>query len=92
MSQSPQDTGLSTKSVPLENLQPSPEWVNCPNCKQHAQTSVQGRTEGMRKFMNVFWWPLPNREHWFEETKWFCSNCNKQLAIQKHGKNLQVLV
>ena len=42
--------------------------------------------------MNVFWWPLPNRKTWWEKTHWFCSNCDIELAMQKDGKELQVLV
>lgn len=77
---------------PLDALTAQPEWIDCPNCHQRAQTEIQGRSKGKQRFMNVFWWPLPNRKHWWEEVKWFCSNCKIQVASQKNGKNLQVLV
>jgi hypothetical protein len=48
--------------------------------------------KGKQQFMNVFWWPLPNRKTWWEKTHWFCSNCDIELAMQKDGKELEVLV
>lgn len=78
------------KTVPLEKLKLEPQWVDCPLCKKQAQTKVQGRSDGKRKFMNVFWWPLPGRETWWEKTHWYCTSCNGELAMQKNGKELQV--
>ena len=69
-----------------------PETIDCPSCGQRAQITVQGRSEGKKKFMNVFWWPMPDRKHWWEETRWHCGHCEVQVASQKHGKNVQVLV
>ncbi|KAG9249764.1 uncharacterized protein F5Z01DRAFT_467021 [Emericellopsis atlantica] len=76
--------------VPLEKLDVRPQWVHCPQCNRDTQTRVQGRSEGKTKFMNVFWWPLPNRRHWWEKTHWYCLKCDKELAMQKYGKELQV--
>lgn len=84
--------GSSQPSVPLERLQRRPQWIDCPNCKTKAQTQVQGRSPGKQTFMNVFWWPLPNRKHWWETTHWYCKNCHKEVASQKDGKDIQLLV
>ena len=46
----------------------------------------------MKTFMNVLWWPLPDRRLFWEKKYWYCQECNKELAIQKRGKDLQVLV
>ncbi|KAH7029561.1 uncharacterized protein B0I36DRAFT_385039 [Microdochium trichocladiopsis] len=94
LEQQPQNAEPSLRHVSnLEDLKPDgPETIDCPSCHQRAQTTVKGRTDGMKTFMNVFWWPLPDRKHWWEETKWYCENCKVQVASQKHGKNIQVLV
>lgn len=78
--------------VPLNKLRIEPQWVDCPNCKETAQTMVKGRGEGMQTFMSIMFWPISGRKHWFEKTHWFCSNCEKELASQKNGEELQVLV
>ncbi|OAQ60558.1 LITAF-like zinc ribbon domain-containing protein [Pochonia chlamydosporia 170] len=82
----------TTPGIPLDKLQPRAQWIDCPECGKRSQTVVEGRSEGMKTFMNLMWWPLPGRKHWFEKIHWSCSNCNKQLAMQKNGKDLQVLV
>ncbi|SPO01394.1 uncharacterized protein DNG_04070 [Cephalotrichum gorgonifer] len=84
--------GEPQATVPLEELKVEPQWIDCPNCKQTAQTTVKGRGEGMNLFMDVMFWPIRGRRHWFETTHWFCSNCEKELASQKNGKELRVLV
>ncbi|KAI6778290.1 uncharacterized protein J7T54_008468 [Emericellopsis cladophorae] len=76
--------------VPIEKLDVRPQWVHCPHCNQDTQTRIQGRSEGKAKFMDVFWWPLPNRRHWWEKTHWYCLKCDKELAMQKYGKELQI--
>ncbi|KXJ90461.1 hypothetical protein Micbo1qcDRAFT_164037 [Microdochium bolleyi] len=77
----------------LRQLRPDgPETIDCPRCHQRATTRVEGRSEGKKKFMNVFWWPLPGRKHWWEETRWSCDQCEALLATQKWGKNMNVLV
>ncbi|GJN71078.1 LITAF-like zinc ribbon domain-containing protein [Purpureocillium lilacinum] len=79
-------------TVPLRQLRPEPQWIDCPKCGQTAQTQIQCRSEGKQKFMNVFWWPLPGRKHWWEKTRWLCGNCNEELAMQKFNDDLQILV
>lgn len=85
-------TTLPVSTVPLNKLQPQPQLVDCPNCKQQAETVVQGRSKGKQRFMNIFWWPLPNRKHWWEKIHWYCKNCEVELAMQKEGHPLEVLV
>lgn len=80
-------------SVPLTQLVATRQQpVDCPSCHEHTLTSVEGRSEGRQQFMNVFWWPLPDRKHWWEKTHWYCSGCKVELAVQKRGKELRVLV
>jgi DNA-directed RNA polymerase subunit RPC12/RpoP len=78
--------------VPLEHLSREPQHIHCPKCKQNQKTMVKGRSKGMMTFMDIFWWPLPNRKHWFETVHWFCGNCNVEVAMKKSGKPIQVLV
>jgi hypothetical protein len=88
----PQEGAPGDKVVPLDRLRQEPQLIDCPNCKVKAPTKVQGRSKGKQQFMNVFWWPLPNRKTWSEKVHWYCSNCDIELAMQKDGKELQVLV
>ena len=81
----------SKPTVSLDRLRPLPQWIECPKCGKTTQTEVKGRSDGMRKFMNVFWWPLPGREEWFEKTHWFCAECHEEVAMQKSGKDVKVL-
>jgi hypothetical protein len=67
-----------------------PELVECPNCHRTTQTRVVGRSKGKERFMNIFWWPMPERKHWWEKTEWFCGECDKELATQKFGKEIEV--
>lgn len=78
--------------MPLSELKLEPQWVACPNCKETAQTTVKARGEGMQTFVSFMFWPMSGRRHFFETTRWFCSNCDKELASKKNGKELQVLV
>lgn len=77
--------------MPLNELSGEPQWVNCPNCKETAQTRVKGRGKGMHIFMDLMFWPIPGRRHWFETTHWFCGNCEMKLASRKNGKEVRVL-
>ena len=75
----------------LAQLEAHPQQIDCPNCSKRTQTRVEGRSKGKQTFMNVMWWPLPGRRHWWEKTHWFCENCDYELAVQKYGKDLEVL-
>ena len=66
----PYPAPASDAVCPLDQLTREPAYIQCPNCNQRAQTEVKGRSKGMERFMNVFWWPLPGRRHWWEEVKW----------------------
>ncbi|KAL6857538.1 hypothetical protein ACO1O0_004976 [Amphichorda felina] len=88
----PPANGLSEPAVPLDRLQHRPQWIDCPSCHARSQTQVQGRSQGKQRFMNVFWWPLPGRKHWWETTHWFCKSCHTEIASQKNGKDIQILV
>ncbi|KAJ6438857.1 LITAF-like zinc ribbon domain-containing protein [Purpureocillium lavendulum] len=83
--------GNTKRVVPLRQLRPQPQWIECPKCGETAQTQVQGRSKGMQTFMNVFWWPLPGRKYWWEKTRWLCGNCEAQLAMQKNNEDLVVM-
>ncbi|KAK2595210.1 hypothetical protein QQS21_007063 [Conoideocrella luteorostrata] len=87
----PQGSRSGKPTVPLDKLQPMAQWIHCPGCQKQAETVVKGRSDGMMTFMNIMWWPLPGREHWWETTKWHCSNCHKLVARQKSRKNLEVM-
>ncbi|KAJ1325440.1 LITAF-like zinc ribbon domain-containing protein [Microdochium nivale] len=88
------DAQTSSSATDLAALRADvrPQTVDCPSCGQRTTARVEARSEGKRRFMNVFWWPLPGREHWWEETKWYCGGCEVQLASQKWGMNMNVLV
>ncbi|KAF4121042.1 hypothetical protein GMORB2_2528 [Geosmithia morbida] len=80
-------------TVPLTQLSPTrQQWIDCPGCSRPTRTSVEGRSEGRKLFMNVFWWPLPNRKHWWEKTHWYCSGCRTEVAVQKRGEDLRILI
>lgn len=85
------DAQGSKAVVPLARLRPLPQWIECPKCGKTTQTEVQGRSKKMRRFMNVFWWPLPGREQWWETLHWSCSDCQQEVATQKNGKELKLV-
>lgn len=43
----------------------------------------------MKRFMNVMWWPLPNRRQWWEKTHWFCEACGEEVATQVYGHDVK---
>ncbi|KAJ2976888.1 hypothetical protein NQ176_g4686 [Zarea fungicola] len=82
---------IQPTTVPLDKLRALPQTVECPHCHNIVKTSVQGRGKGMQRFMNVMFWPLPDRRYWWETMTWRCGECEAALATQKNGKDLKVL-
>ena len=42
--------------------------------------------------MNVLWWPLPGRRHWWEKTEWVCGGedgCGARVARGRWGKGVE---
>lgn len=85
------ETQYNIPSVSLDKLEPRAQWIDCPKCNRRTQTVVQGRSERKQNMMSLMFWPLPNCKHWWEQTHWFCKECNTELAKQKYGKEMEVL-
>jgi hypothetical protein len=34
---------------------------------------------------------MPGRRHWWEKTEWFCGECEREVARQKFGKEIEVV-
>ncbi|TQV90725.1 hypothetical protein IF1G_10677 [Cordyceps javanica] len=81
----------SRQPVPLDLMRPYRQTIECPHCGNTAQTIIEGRGDGMKLFMNIFFWPLPGRRDWWGTTRWRCGNCEAPLASQKYGKDIQVV-
>ncbi|KAH7322704.1 hypothetical protein B0I35DRAFT_407154 [Stachybotrys elegans] len=96
MGQPNMNTGNADKVTRLTHLGPMPEWIDCPFCKQRTKTNVVQSGGGMQFLTGTLLClvciclaPLPCMLHWFEETQWFCTGCNKVVATKRHDMPVQ---
>lgn len=85
------------KVVPLHLMDEKSEWVECQFCKQKVKTRVvkkgkffQCLTGTVFCIVCVCLTPLPCCLHWFEQAQWFCSSCEKQIAVRVRDAEIKV--
>ncbi|KAF4120942.1 LITAF-like zinc ribbon domain [Geosmithia morbida] len=85
--------------TPLHLLTERAEWVDCQMCHKRAMTRVATSGEGMQFLTGAILClvciclaPLPCCLHWFEETSWFCTECNQKIAHKTYDAPVQVVV
>ncbi|KAI9898103.1 hypothetical protein N3K66_006463 [Trichothecium roseum] len=84
------------KVTPLHLLSETPQWIDCHFCRQRTKTVVKKDGAGLQFLTGavlclvcICLAPLPCCLNWFEETHWYCSNCNKQVAHRVGDHPLQ---
>ncbi|ATY62271.1 LPS-induced tumor necrosis factor alpha factor [Cordyceps militaris] len=86
------------KVVPLHQLADTPQSVDCPFCHKRTKTvvkkeggSMQFIVGGVLCLVCICLTCLPCMLHWFEDTDWFCSECNNKIAMRRNEGAIQVL-
>ncbi|TQV90789.1 LPS-induced tumor necrosis factor alpha factor [Cordyceps javanica] len=91
--------GQAAQTVtPLNQLGDMSQWIDCPFCHKRTKTTVRKEGGSMQFIVGavlclvcVCLTCLPCLLHWFEDTDWYCSECNAKVAMRKNEGAVQVL-
>ncbi|KAH6843481.1 hypothetical protein B0I37DRAFT_218520 [Chaetomium sp. MPI-CAGE-AT-0009] len=75
--------------IPLNQLGEQPQWIDCPFCHRRTMTRLNKEGTSMQIVAGVLCCLLcvclacvPCMAGWFEETYYFCSQCNNKVATR----------
>ncbi|KAG7285694.1 hypothetical protein NEMBOFW57_007987 [Staphylotrichum longicolle] len=83
--------------TPLNMLGDRPQWIDCPFCQRRTMTRLNTEGTSMQIVAGVLCCLLcvcltcvPCLAHWFEETTYFCSQCNNKVAMRSENGQISV--
>ncbi|KAK3901833.1 hypothetical protein C8A05DRAFT_34493 [Staphylotrichum tortipilum] len=85
--------------TPLSRLGDNPQWIDCPFCEHRTMTRLRKEGTPMQMIAGIVCCLfcvclacVPCLAHWFEETYYYCSRCNKQVAKRNEDGHITVIV